>query len=151
MTITISTNAFDAILEDRPGLCVWLSRGFVSGDVCGFDLLLDASSADPETLERISSGIMWWGHDGPESSLKLGLVDGERPVPLTLASGGASAGEGSGQLAARLCIEFSTPSEVGPLALTSVSPAWAHHAAVTFDLEALSHSLQQWTARFGSR
>lgn len=66
MTITVSTIAFDAVLESRPGLTVWLSRGFVSGDVCGFELFVIASSQDPAVLSRMSDEIMWWGQDSPE-------------------------------------------------------------------------------------
>lgn len=143
MTITVSTIAFDAVLESRPGLTVWLSRGFVSGDVCGFELFVIATSQDPAVLSRMSDEIMWWGQDSPESSLQLELLADGRPVPITLAASGSSAGEGEGRMVARLNVEFPPPA-AARLTLTSSSPAWGLHAEADLDSAELARSLKRW-------
>ena len=143
MTITVSTIAFDAVLESRPGLTVWLSRGFVSGDVCGFGLFVIASSQDPAVLSRMSDEIMWWGQDSPESSLQLELLADGRPVPITLAASGSTAGEGEGKMVARLNVEFPPPA-AARLTLTSSSPAWGLHAEADLGSAELARSLKRW-------
>ena len=146
MGITVSTSAFDAVLEERPGFCVWLSRGYVSGDVCGFDLFLDANSEADGILEHFMKEIMWWGDDGPESSLRLELTDGEQHVPLTLQAGGSSGGVGEGKVSARLSVEFPTPTGFSSLVLTSSSLAWRHEAVAIFDTRELAAALERWRA-----
>lgn len=146
MGITVSTSAFDAVLEERPSFCVWLAKGFVSGDVCGFDLFLEADSEADGVLEHFMREIMWWGDDGPESSLRLELTDGDQRVPLTLPASGSSGGAGEGKVSARLSVEFPTPTGSSQLVLTSSSPAWRHDAVAIFDTRELAAALQRWRA-----
>ena len=151
MGITVSTSAFDAVLEERPGFCVWLAKGFVSGGVCGFDLFLDANLEARDVLVHFMSEIMLWGADGTESSLQLELTQDGKPVELTLAAGGASGGEGEGAVSARLSVEFPTPAGSSAVVLTTSSPAWGHRAAVAFDPRGLALDLERWRAAAGTQ
>jgi hypothetical protein len=150
MPITVSSSAFDAVLEDRPGLLIWVVAGYVSDTVCGFDLRLVGSDADPETLDVFSTAMMWWGTDSPRAPLSLGLTVDGVPVELTIAEGGASAGAMPESVSAHMSVQFTTPA-AGELLFTSSAPAWHHQASVRFDTDVLAESLARWERQVARR
>lgn len=150
MAITVSTTAFDSVLERRPGLHVWTARGFVSRSVCGFDLFVEASSDDAAILDRISSELMWWGTDGPEASLSIALTSDGASVPLLLAASGTSVDQRAGAISARVSIEFPSPRGT-EMVLTTASESWRHSASVALDAADLTRALTDWETSVGAR
>lgn len=129
MGLTVSTVAFDAILEIRDKLCVWTARGFVSDGLCGFDLNITSSQADSNDLEEFLPRLQWWDLDSVSSGMPMSLLRDGVGIPLSVVAGSSNGGQSGENLQACLSLSFPTQVHCSSLTFMLNSKPWPVRSA----------------------
>jgi hypothetical protein len=147
METTVSTTAFDTVVVSDTSTCIWTVRGFVSGDQCGFDLIVVATDAAPDALLELPSRVRWWDLDSVRDSFPMSLTADATNIPLSLASTGSHGSQDGGGLRSTISVIFPTPGDCNALILTVNTELWSVPKQVSFDPFELSDSLAKWKLR----
>ena len=140
MKPTISTTAFDALVVAEPDLCIWTARGFVSDEICGFDLLI--ASARSGAPEEFPGANQWWDAENLDEGFPMELLADDIRLPLRLdTAGGTSEG---GTLRSFISVVFPTPAGCSGLRLSVHVDVWSIQRTVAFDPAEFRAALTRW-------